>query len=48
MLKLAPGTMGMQVQIRTYSSGREPITWQRLFVPWTPYGLNFDFNPPST
>ncbi len=47
LLKLAPGTSGMQVHIRTYSFGRAPITWQRMFVPPTEYGLKLDFNPPS-
>jgi DNA-binding GntR family transcriptional regulator len=47
LLKLAPGTSGLQVQIRGYSFGRLPITWQRMFVPPTEYGLKLDFNPPQ-
>jgi GntR family transcriptional regulator len=48
LLKLGHGTSGLQVQIRTYSFGRVPITWQRMFVPPTEYGLKLDFNPPPT
>lgn len=47
VLKLAPSTSGMQVQIRGYSFGRVSITYQRMFVPPTEYGLKLDFNPPS-
>ncbi|MEO5882672.1 MAG: GntR family transcriptional regulator [Caldimonas sp.] len=48
LLAIAPGTAGLQVQIRGFSFGRTPITWQRMFVPPTAYGLRLDFNPPST
>jgi DNA-binding GntR family transcriptional regulator len=47
LLKLAPGSSGLQVQIRGYSFGRVPITFQRMFVPPTEYGLKLDFNPPQ-
>lgn len=47
LLKLAAGTAGMQLQIRGYSFGRVPITYQRMFVPPTDYGLKLDFNPPA-
>ncbi len=48
LLKVAAGSPGLQVQIRTYSFGRMPITWQCMVVPATEYGLKLDFNPPPT
>ena len=47
LLKLAANSCGMQVLIHGYSYGRLPITFQRMFVPPTAYGLKLDFNPPQ-
>lgn len=47
LLKVAPASPGLEVQIVTYSFGRSPITWQRMFVPASEYGLKLDFNPPQ-
>lgn len=44
---VAPGTMGLQVHITTRSFGRQPISFQTMRVPPTPYALKFDFNPPE-
>ena len=47
LLELAPNSHGLLVQIRGYSFGRAPISYQRMFVPQTEYGLKLDFNPPA-
>jgi DNA-binding GntR family transcriptional regulator len=41
------GAVGLQVTIIGRSFGRMPITWQRMVVPPTRYGLKLDFNPPG-
>ncbi len=48
LLNVAAGSPGLQVQICTYSFGRAPIAWQRMFVPATECGLKLDFNPPPS
>jgi DNA-binding GntR family transcriptional regulator len=44
---VAAGTMGLQVDITGRSFGRQPISFQQMHIPPTPYALKFDFNPPS-
>lgn len=46
ILSVAPGTIGLHVAITGRSFGRQPITFQHMCVPPTPYALKFDFNPP--
>ena len=48
IIGVPPGTMGMQVRITARSFGRQPISFQTMLVPPTPYALKFDFNPPDT
>ncbi|HEY1796030.1 MAG TPA: GntR family transcriptional regulator [Stellaceae bacterium] len=43
----APSTIGLQIDIVGRSFGRAPITFQRMIVPPSPYGLKLDFNPPD-
>lgn len=47
LMCVAPGTMGLRVDITGRSFGRQPITFQHMHVPPTPYALRFDFNPPD-
>lgn len=47
LMGVAPGTLGLQVRITTRSFGRQPISFQRMLVPPTPYALKFDFSPPN-
>lgn len=47
IMGVTPGTMGLQVNITARSFGRQPISFQRLLVPPSPYALKFDFNPPE-
>lgn len=47
VIGVAPGTMGMQVHITARSFGRQPISFQCMRVPPTPYALKFDFQPPE-
>ena len=44
---VAPGTVGLQLNIIGRSFGRVPITFQQMSVPPTPYALKLDFNPPE-
>ncbi|HZV92262.1 MAG TPA: UTRA domain-containing protein, partial [Caldimonas sp.] len=46
LIGVSAGSPALQVQICTYSFGRTPITWQRMYVPATGHGLKLDFNPP--
>ena len=46
VIGVAPGTIGLHVAITGRSFGRQPITFQHMCVPPTPYALKFDFNPP--
>ena len=46
ILGVAAGSIGLQVAITGRSFGRQPITFQHMWVPPTPYALKFDFNPP--
>ncbi|MEO8858175.1 MAG: GntR family transcriptional regulator [Burkholderiaceae bacterium] len=48
IIGVAPGSMGLTVDITGRSFGRQPITFQHLCVPPTPYALKFDFNPPHS
>lgn len=47
LLKLPLGGPGLEVQICARTYGREAISWQRMFVPPTEYGLRLDFHPPD-
>ena len=47
IMGVVPGTLGLQVRITTRGFGRQPISFQRMCVPPTPYALKFDFSPPS-
>lgn len=47
IIGVAPGTLGLQVHITTRSFGRQPISFQCMWVPPTPYALKFDFNAPG-
>jgi DNA-binding GntR family transcriptional regulator len=47
LMGVTPGTMGLRVDITGRSFGRQPITFQHMVVPPTPYALKFDFNPPG-
>lgn len=46
VIGVAPGSMGLAVDITGRSFGRQPITFQHMYVPPNPYALKFDFNPP--
>ena len=48
ILGIAPGTIGLHVAITGRSFGRQPITFQHMCVPPTPYALKFNFNPPQS
>ena len=45
-MNVAARSHGMEIRIVGRSFGRVPITFQRMFVPPTPYSLKLDFNPP--
>jgi DNA-binding GntR family transcriptional regulator len=47
VIGLAPRTCVLQVDIVGRSFGRTPITFQRMIVPPTHYGLRLDFSPPG-
>ena len=47
IIGVPPGTMGMQVRITARSFGRQPISYQCMWVPPTPYALKFDFHAPD-
>jgi DNA-binding GntR family transcriptional regulator len=47
LIGVAPGTLGLLVHITARSFGRQPISFQSMRVPPTPYALRFDFNPPE-
>jgi DNA-binding GntR family transcriptional regulator len=47
LMGIPPSTFGLQVHIIGRSFGHEPISFQRMSVPPTPYALKFDFNPPG-
>ena len=47
VVQVPDGTVGLRLGIVTRSFGREPITWQRVMIPPTRYGLKLDFNPPG-
>ncbi len=47
VLGVRAGVVGLQVTIVGRSFGRVPITFQRMVVPPTRYGLKLDFNPPD-
>jgi DNA-binding GntR family transcriptional regulator len=45
-MSVPAGTHGMEIHIVGRSFGRVPISFQRMFVPPSPYALKLDFNPP--
>lgn len=47
IMGVAAGTLGLQVRITTRSFGRQPISFQHMVVPPTPYAMKFDFSPPN-
>jgi len=47
LMGVPPGTIGLQVAITGRSFGRQPISFQHMCIPPTPYALKFDFNPPG-
>jgi GntR family transcriptional regulator len=47
LMGVPAGTVGLQVHIIGRSFGRQPISFQQMHIPPTPYALKFDFNPPS-
>lgn len=46
LMGVPPGTIGLLVHIVGRSFGRQPISFQQMHIPPTPYALKFDFNPP--
>lgn len=46
VIGVAPKSCGLQVDIVSRSFGGVAITFQRMVVPQTRYGLKLDFNPP--
>jgi GntR family transcriptional regulator len=48
LMRVKPGSMGLQVHITGRTFGRVPITFQVMSVPQTNFGLKLDFNPPDT
>jgi GntR family transcriptional regulator len=47
IIGVAPGSLGLQVRITARSFGRQPISYQCMWVPPTPYALKFDFHAPD-
>lgn len=47
VIGVTSSTTGLQIDIVGRSFGRAPITFQRMIVPPSPYGLKLDFNPPD-
>lgn len=47
LMRVKPGTVGMQVHITGRSFARVPISFQVMSVPPVPYALKLDFNPPG-
>jgi len=47
IIGVAPRSCGLQVDIVGRSFGRTAITFQRMIVPPTPYGMKLDFSPPG-
>lgn len=47
LMGVPAGTIGLQVHIVGRSFGRQPISFQQMHIPPTPYALKFDFNPPN-
>lgn len=47
LVGVARGTTCMQIDIVARSLGNVPITFQRMIVPPTDYGLKLDFTPPD-
>lgn len=47
VIGVAARTMGMRLQITSFTLGRVPITYQQVCIPPTDYLLKLDFNPPA-
>jgi GntR family transcriptional regulator len=47
LIGAAPGAWGMEIHITAFSIGHRPITFQKMVVPPTEYGLKVDYVAPS-
>ncbi|HVZ44760.1 MAG TPA: GntR family transcriptional regulator [Ramlibacter sp.] len=47
LMRIKPGTVGLQAHITGRTFARVPITFQVMSVPQVPYALKLDFNPPG-